>query len=374
MTPVSVLPSLGIRMHRYQNDWLVQAGPPPGSRGCLVPLSQVGDSGQPGVVPSLRLRWYIISGWSSTHRLLWPLHRQIASPGCSPPPTNSVLRSASCLLVAVTSGVAVLSVTSGSRWLKGGEGARLVSCSRHRCPAVPPLGGISSAPLFLPGIRNVLADSLPPSPAPRFRMVSQLGRISIFAALVAGDVRPVCHFRPSPLLHLFSPYRDPLSAGMDALLQSWDGLLACAFPPWSVLPGCWRSLGCLTGPSSPSSPSTGLSVLGSWPSSSCRWLLQCLFQHTQTSSSSLGLVAATRVSTGWPFLPGDCPAPHQGSWFLLGGGCAGFVGAPSIIALHLPAQVVGLPVMVPLSGPLHLAAIPLQGNGFPLVASIGSGP
>ena len=230
---------------------------------------------------------------------------------------------------------------------------------------------IRLAPLFLPGIRNVLADSLPSSPATLFRMVSQHGRISIFAASVAGDVRPVCHFRPSPLLHLFSPYRDPLSAGTDALLQSWDGLLACAFPPWSVLPGCWRSLGCLTGPSS---PSTGLSVLGSWPSSSCRWLLQCLFQCAQTSSSSLGLVAATWVSTGWPFMPGDCPAPHQGGWFLLGGGCAGFVGAPSIIALHLPAQVVGLPVMVPLSGLLHLAAIPLQGSGFPLVASIGSGP
>ena len=75
-----------------------------------------------------------------------------------------------------------------------------------------------------------------PGPAPQFRMVSQLGRISIFAASVAGDVRPVCHFRPSPLLHLFSPYRDPLSAGTDALLQSWDGLRACAFPPWSVLP------------------------------------------------------------------------------------------------------------------------------------------
>ena len=62
------------------------------------------------------------------------------------------------------------------------------------------------------------------------------GRISFFVASVAGDVRPVCHFRPSPLLHLFSPYRDPLSAWTDALLQSWDGLLACAFPPWSVLP------------------------------------------------------------------------------------------------------------------------------------------
>ena len=34
----------------------------------------------------------------------------------------------------------------------------------------------------------------------------------------------------------FSPYRGPLLAGTDALLQSWDGLLAYAFPPWSILP------------------------------------------------------------------------------------------------------------------------------------------
>ena len=198
----------------------------------------------------------------------------------------------------------------------GGGGGRPVSCSRHRCPRVPPLGGISSdstgsaVPSGDPQCSRGL--SLLSSPAPQFRMVPQLGRISIFAASVAGDVRPVCHFRPSPLLHLFSPCRDPLSAGTDALLQSWDGLLACAFPPWSVLPRVLAKLGCLTGPSSPSSPSSGLSVLGSWTSSSCRWLLQCLFQCAQTSSSSIGLVAATRVSTGWPFMPGDCPAPHLG--------------------------------------------------------------
>ena len=34
----------------------------------------------------------------------------------------------------------------------------------------------------------------------------------------------------------FSPFREPLSAGTDALLQSWDGLQAYAFPPWSILP------------------------------------------------------------------------------------------------------------------------------------------
>ena len=73
-------------------------------------------------------------------------------------------------------------------------------------------------------------------------------------------------------------------------------------------------------------------------------------------------------------MPGDCPAIHQSGWFLLGCSSAGFVGAPSIIVLQLPAQVVGLPVLVPLSGPLHLVALPLQGGGFPLVAPLGSGP
>ena len=34
----------------------------------------------------------------------------------------------------------------------------------------------------------------------------------------------------------FLPFQDPLSAGTDALLQSWDSLLAYAFPPWSILP------------------------------------------------------------------------------------------------------------------------------------------
>ena len=72
---------------------------------------------------------------------------------------------------------------------------------------------IRLAPQFLPGIRNVLADSLPSSPAPQFRMVSQLGRISIFAASVAGDVRPVCHFRSSLLLHLFLALPRPSLGG-----------------------------------------------------------------------------------------------------------------------------------------------------------------
>ena len=34
----------------------------------------------------------------------------------------------------------------------------------------------------------------------------------------------------------FSPIRDPQSAGTDAFLQSWEGLQAYAFPPWSIIP------------------------------------------------------------------------------------------------------------------------------------------
>ena len=256
-------------------------------------------------------------------------------------------------------------------------GGHPVSCSRHRCPGDPPLGRISSDST---GFTVPSGDPqcccglfLPSSPAPQFRMVSQLGRISIFAASVAGLVRPVYHFQPSPLLHLFSPYRDPLSAGTDALLQSWDGLLVCAFLLWSVLPrvlaklrGSHRTLLTLFVQYWPQRPwFVNLLQLSVAPPVPLSVHPDLLFQP-RSHRRYLGL---RRV----PFMPGDCPVPRQGSWLLLGGGCAGFVGVLSIIALHLPAQVVGLPVMVQLSGPLHLAAILLQGSGFPLVASIGSG-
>ena len=59
-------------------------------------------------------------------------------------------------------------------------------------------------------------------------------------------------------------------------------------------------------------------------------------------------------------MPGDCPAIHQSGRFLLRGSRAGFLGAPAIFALQLPAEVVRLPVLVPLSGPLHLASVPFQ--------------
>ena len=46
-------------------------------------------------------------------------------------------------------------------------------------------------------------------------------------------------------------------------------------------------------------------------------------------------------------MPGDSPALHQGGGFLFRGSFAGFLGAPSIFARQLPAQMVGVPFLVP---------------------------
>ena len=184
---------------RLARPGIVPGGPPPGPRGCLVPLSRVGDSGQPGVVPSLRLRWYIISGWSSTLGLLWHLHRQIVSPGCGPPPTNSVLHSASCLLVAVSSGVAVLSVTSGSRWPPADEFAHdlpsplLASVGSFGSGAV--VSGLSSGPSVVASRGSLLSRCVSPAGVPsscllvrrfRRRLGSSLGLLWLLHRQIAS--------------------------------------------------------------------------------------------------------------------------------------------------------------------------------------------
>ena len=96
---------------------------------------------------------------------------------------------------------------------------------------------IRLAPQFIPGIRNVLADSLSrPHQLPSSEWSLNMG---VFRSL--GRQWPVMIdlFATSDNHRCsiyFSPFRDPLSAGTDALLQSWDSLLAYAFPPWSILP------------------------------------------------------------------------------------------------------------------------------------------
>ena len=54
----------------------------------------------------------------------------------------------------------------------------------------------------------------------------------------------------------FSPFQDPMSAGTDAFLQSWDSLQAYAFPPVAVIPRVLAKLRASTGDGAHTSSST----------------------------------------------------------------------------------------------------------------------
>ena len=96
---------------------------------------------------------------------------------------------------------------------------------------------IRLAPQFIPGSLNVLADALSrPHQLPHtewslnqdvFRSLRRLWPVQI--DLFATSENRQCSI-------FFSPFRDPLAAGTDAFLQSWDGLQDYAFPPLSVIP------------------------------------------------------------------------------------------------------------------------------------------
>ena len=350
---------------RLARPGLLPGGSPPGSQGCLVPLSRVGDRSQPGEVQLLSVSGGPVS--QGDHRRKDFYGFSIARLRLQAAVNRwriSVLRRASCQLVAVAAGDVVLSVSSGSRGLPADEIApdlilpllgsvgsfgscamvsrlssgpsvvasrgsplsrgvspsgfpgsgllvrcfrrqlggslwetgllpafgtsrrlffqsmpgscwqcvavsstsspfcqgprwqcfattspRLPICARRGAPSLllsPPLRRISSvgrnlqirlAPQFIPGIHNVLADSLSrphqlPSSEWSLNMdvfQSLTHQWPVMIDLFATSDNHCCSI-------YFLPYRDPLSAGTDALLQSWDGLLAYAFPTWSILP------------------------------------------------------------------------------------------------------------------------------------------
>ena len=95
---------------------------------------------------------------------------------------------------------------------------------------------IQLLPQFIPGKMNVLADSLSRRNqvigsewtlcAEAFRQLLRLwpATVDLFATSLNHRL-PV----------YFSPMVDPQSAGTDAMLQSWDGLQAYAFPPFGLL-------------------------------------------------------------------------------------------------------------------------------------------
>ena len=96
---------------------------------------------------------------------------------------------------------------------------------------------IRLAPQFLPGFNNVLADALSrPHQLPHskwslnmtvFQSLRRLWLVQI--DLFATSENHRCSI-------YFSPFQDPMSAGTDAFLQSWNGLQAYTFPPVAIIP------------------------------------------------------------------------------------------------------------------------------------------
>ena len=106
----------------------------------------------------------------------------------------------------------------------------------------------SLAPQFLPGSNSVLADALSrPHQLPHsewslnltvFQSLRRLCPVQI--VLFATSANHRCSI-------YFSPFRDPMSAGTDAFLQSWDGLQAYAFPSVAIIPRVLATLRASTG-------------------------------------------------------------------------------------------------------------------------------
>ena len=107
---------------------------------------------------------------------------------------------------------------------------------------------IRLAPQFLPGSNNVLADALSrPHQLPHsewslnmtvFRSLRKLWPVQIDLFATSDNRRCSIYF---------SPFHDPMSAGTDAFLQSWDGLQAYAFPPVAIIPRVLAKLRASTG-------------------------------------------------------------------------------------------------------------------------------
>ena len=107
---------------------------------------------------------------------------------------------------------------------------------------------IRLAPQFLPGSNNVLADALSrPHQLPHtewslnmtvFLSLRRLWPVQI--VLFATSASHRCSI-------YFSHFRNPMSAGTDAFLQSWEGLQAYAFPPVAIIPRVLAPLRASTG-------------------------------------------------------------------------------------------------------------------------------
>ena len=238
-----------------------------------------------------------------------------------------------------------------------------VSLAEFHCAGDPALVGVARHPSgseIHPGLQQRPSGrSVSPSPASAFRVVPQHDRFSIFELSVASSNRFVCHLSKSPLFDIFLSLPRPSVSG--------HGRLPPVPGRSAVLCPNSRNLG---GWSSPLWLRIGLSAFGFRTSSSCRWPLRWSSPTVQTSCSCLCLRSATRVSTGYGFMPGETPAVHQSRGFLVSSSGAGFLGAPFIFVRQLPAQVDSLQIVVSFSWSFGVSSFPCEGGRFSVLVAV----
>ena len=102
---------------------------------------------------------------------------------------------------------------------------------------------VQLTPQFIMSHHNVLADSLS---HPNQVLVSEWTlKTEVFQELRRRWPVSIDLFATSPshqCSQYFSPFHDQNALGTDALLQSWDGWQAYAFPPWSLIPAVLKKL------------------------------------------------------------------------------------------------------------------------------------
>ena len=107
---------------------------------------------------------------------------------------------------------------------------------------------IRLAPQFLLGSNSVLADAL--SRLHQLPHSEWSLNLTVFQSLRSLWPVQIVLFATSANHRCsiyFSLFRDPMSAGTDAFLQSWDGLQAYAFPPVAIIPRVLATLRASTG-------------------------------------------------------------------------------------------------------------------------------
>ena len=269
--------------------------------------------------------------------------------GSSPVPVISTGSHGGCILLQHYSG----GFSSQGGWHK-------ISSPHHLGSGVLALDGVPLYPpgsAVPPGLQQCpRGRPVSPSPAPTFSVVPNLTVFHSLRRLWSVQIDLFATSYNHRCSIYFSPFQDPMSAGEDAFLQSWDGLQAYAFPPVAIIPRVLAKLRASTG--------TELTLVAPhwaqrpWFSD----LLQLSLAHPVNLPARQDLLRLprsrhlSRISVGSGFLPGNSPAIYQSRWILLLSSGAVFAGAPSILARCISGTMVHLSCVVPLQWPFSLSS------------------